>query len=182
MTEPGVAFLHVVRHPLVIAALFALCAALGVLGAVAAAIWEPAHQEARAAEAALEKASAELRELQYRVRLAQDYAARQQEVETAERKLLQAKPEPEFVRDVEALVAKTGTAATQFSSHSIEQSNGFNTAYFEFLLTGPYASLRRFIAELPALNEFVSIERVSLERNGQSVRALLVLKRHQKAG
>ena len=181
MTGSRAAFLHAARHPFVIAAALTLGAALVVLGASAIFVWAPARTEALAAEAGLESVTSELRELHFRARLAQDFAARQQQVGILEQKLLQAKPEPEFIRDVETLVSKAGATATQFSSHSVQQIGGVNTTYFEFFLNGPYAGLRQFVAELPELNEFVSVDRVSFERNGQTVRAFLVLKRRQKA-
>ncbi len=181
MTGAGTAFQHIVRHPLIIAGLVALGLALGGLAAVAGLVWQPARVEAAAAEAGLEKAAMDLRELKYRVRLAEDYASRLTEVEALEAKLSQAKSEPEFVRDIEALVTRTGATITQFSSRGTEQSAGGKPAEFEFFLNGSYASLRRFILELPNLNEFVAIERVSLERNGPSVRAFLVLQRRHKA-
>ena len=180
MTEARAAFEHVVRHPLVIAALCTLVIALAALAAAAAFVWEPASAEAAAAEAELEKQSAALREIKYRARLAQDFEVREKQVKLLETKLREAKSEPEFVRDIEALVSKAGASLTQFSSHSAERNGAISTTYFEFFLSGPYASLRQIVSELPELNEFVSIERVSLERNGPAVRAYLVLRRRQR--
>ena len=109
-------------------------------------------------------------------------AARLAEVEALEAKLSQTKTEPEFVRDIEALAAKTGVAIAQFDmAQQWGKSRGLKSADFEFFLNGSYANLRRFIVELPTLNEFVAIERISLERNGPAVRAFLVLQRHYKA-
>ena len=144
-------------------------------------MWQPARTGAAAAEASLETAAAELRERRYRARLAADYATRLTQVEALEAKLRQVKSEPEFMRDIEALVAGSGAAVTQFSSRSAEQSAGAGTSYFEFYLNGSYASLRKFITALPDLNEFVAVERISLERNGTAVQAYLVLRRHYKA-
>ena len=129
-------------------------------------MWEPARAGAAAAEASLETAAAELRERRYRARIAADYATRLTQVEALEAKLRQVKSEPEFMRDIEALVAGSGAAVTQFSSRSAEQSASAGTSYFEFYLNGSYASLRKFITALPDLNEFVAVERISLERNG----------------
>ncbi len=182
MTGAGAAIQHIVRHPLVIAALVALGLSAAGLVAVAGLVWQPARVEAAAAEASLDRASLELRELRNRARLVQDYASRLTEVEALEAKLSQVKSEPEFVRDIEALVARTGATIAQFSSRATEQSAGMRSTDFEFFLNGSYASLRRLIVELPNLNEFVAIERISLERNGPSVRAFLVLRRRHKAG
>ncbi len=181
MTQAKAAFLHIVRHPVALAALAALGVALVILAAVAGSMWEPARAGAAAAEASLETAAAELRERRYRARIAADYATRLTQVEALEAKLRQVKSEPEFMRDIEALVAGSGATVTQFSSRSAEQSAGAGTSYFEFYLNGSYASLRKFITALPDLNEFVAVERISLERNGQAVQAYLVLRRHYKA-
>jgi Tfp pilus assembly protein PilO len=181
MTQAKAAFLHIVRHPVAIAALAVLGAALVILAAVAGSMWQPARTGAATAEASLETAAAELRERRYRARLAADYATRLTQVEALEAKLRQVKSEPEFMRDIEALVAGSGAAVTQFSSRSAEQSAGAGTSYFEFYLSGSYASLRKFITALPDLNEFVAVERISLERNGTAVQAYLVLRRHYKA-
>ncbi len=171
---------HILRHPLVIASFLALSVSVVILGAAAGLVWEPARVDAAEAEAGLDNASAKLRELKYRARLASDFVTRQTQVETLESKLHQAKSEPEFVRDIETLVARTGAAVSQFSSHSAERSGGVNTTYFEFFLNGSYESLRQFVSELPNLNDFVAIERISLERNGKTIRAYIVMKRRQK--
>ncbi len=181
MKQAKAAFLHIVRHPIALAPLAALGVALVILAAVAGSMWEPARVGAATAEARLETAAAELRELRYRARLAADYATRLAQVEALEAKLRRVKSEPEFVRDIEALVASSGAAVTQFSSRSGEQSAGGGTSYFEFNLTGSYASLRKFVTALPDLNEFVAVERISLERNGAAVQAYLVLRRRHKA-
>ncbi len=182
MTLTTAALQHVARHPLVIAGLMALGLGAAGLAAVAGLVWHPARVEAAAAEAGLDNAALDLRELKYRARLAQDYTSRLDEVTALEAKLSLTKSEPDFVRDIEALAASTGATITQFSTRSTEQSAGVKSADFEFFLSGSYASLRRFIVELPSLNEFVAVERVSLERNGPSVRAFLVLRRRHKAG
>ena len=181
MTGVSAAVQHVARNPLVIAALVALGLAGAGLAAVAGLVWQPARMEAAAAEAGLDRAALNLRELRYRARLAQDYASRLTEVEALEAKLSQTKTEPEFVRDIEALAAKTSVSIAQFSSRSGGQGEGAKPADFEFFLNGSYANLRRFVVELPNLNEFVAIERVSLERNGPAVRAFLVLRRRHRA-
>lgn len=181
MTGVSAAVQHVGRHPLVIAGLVALGLAAAGLAAVAGLVWQPARMEAAAAEAGLDKAALDLRELRHRARLAQDFANRVLEVEALEAKLSQTKTEPEFVRDIEGLAAKTGVSIAQFSSRGTGQGEGVKSADFEFFLNGSYANLRRFVVELPNLNEFVAIERVSLERNGPSVRAFLVLRRRHRA-
>src|SRR5271165_5026571 len=115
MTE-GKAFVsHIVRHPTVIAASLILILTLAVLGMVAAFIWQPARATAANADAGLERATAQLRELRYRVRLAQNYALRLSQAETLEGKLRQAKSEPAFVRDIEILAAQSGTTVEQVS-------------------------------------------------------------------
>ncbi len=181
MMQTPPSFQHVLRHPLVVAALLTLVMTLALLGTAALFIWQPAQAEAEAAEAALDKASSDLRELKFRGKLAEDYAVRRGQVDALEAKLRHAKPEPEFVRDIEALVAGSGAAVSQFTSRTAEQSGGLSTTYFEFFLNGSYTSLRKFIADLPQLNDFVAIERVSLERSGPAVRAYLVLRRRHKA-
>jgi Tfp pilus assembly protein PilO len=181
MTGVSVAAQHVARHPLVIAGLVALGLAAAGLAAVAGLVWQPARMDAAAVEASLDKAAFDLRELRHQVRLAQDYASRLAEVEALEAKLSRTKTEPEFVRDIEALAAKTGVAIAQFTSRSSEENAGMKSADFEFFLNGSYANLRRFIVELPTLNEFVAIERISLERNGPALRAFLVLQRRHRA-
>jgi hypothetical protein len=171
---------HMARHPLVIAGNAALALAAAGLAAIALLVWYPARVEAEAAETGLEKAALELRELRYRARLARDYASRLAEVQVLEAKLSLAKPEPEFVRDIEALAAQTAVSIAQFSSRSTEQERGARSASFEFFFNGAYANLRQFMVLLPSLNEFIVIERVSLERNGPAVRAFLVLQRRRR--
>ncbi len=173
---------HVARQPSVIAGLAAFALAAMVLAAVAGLLWLPVRAEATLAEAELDKAATELRELRYRARLAHDYTSRLAEVEALEAKLSRTKSEPEFVRDIEALAGRTGVTIAQFSSRNAEQSTVAKSADFEFFLNGSYSNLRRFIAELSSLNEFVAVERVSLERNGPSLRAFLVLQRRHKQG
>ena len=56
-----------------------------------------------------------------------------------------------------------------------------NTALFEIILRGRYGNIRHFIAGLTELEEFVTVERFSLERGGEGVRAYLVMKRRHKA-
>ena len=179
MTRTNAALRQVVRHPLVILALLVLAAAVISLGAAAGLLWQPARVEAAATEARLDREAAALRELKYRARLAEDYASRTKQVEALEAKLRQTKSEPEFVRDIESLVTRCGASISQFSSHGAEQGAGAKATYFEFFLTGSYASLRNFFGSLPDLNEFVAIERVSLEHNGPGVQAYVVLRRRQ---
>lgn len=179
MTRSNAALRQVVRHPLTMIALLSLAVAVIFLAAAAGLLWQPARVGAAAAEARLDREAAALRELKYRARLAEDYAARTEQVEALEAKLRQTKSEPEFVRDMESLVTRCGASISQFSSRGSEQAAGGKATSFEFFLTGSYASLRKFFSSLPDLNEFVAIERVSLERNGPGVQAYLVLRRRQ---
>jgi Tfp pilus assembly protein PilO len=180
MMDAKPALHHILRQPLVIIALFALGASLVLLALLAAFVWDPARAGAAEAEAGLERALGDLREVRIRARIARDYATLHRQVELLEAKLRQSKPEPEFVREVEALVTRSGAAVAQFSSHSAEDNAGVSTTYFEFFLTGSYASLRDFISGLRDLNDFVAMERVSLESNGSGVRAYLILRRRHR--
>jgi Tfp pilus assembly protein PilO len=180
MTGTATVIQHAGRQPLVLAALAAFALAAAGLAAVTGLVWLPLRSEAALAETELDRAALELRELRYRARLAQDYTSRLAEVETLEAKLSQSKSEPEFVRDIEALASRTGVAIAQFSSRGSEQGAGTKSADFEFFLNGSYTNLRRFVAELSSLHEFVAVERISLERNGSSLRAFLVLQRRHK--
>jgi Tfp pilus assembly protein PilO len=181
MTRSAATVQHVVRHPLVIRCLVLLVLAAAALAGAAAFIWHPARTQAALAEAERESGAMELRELKYRARLARDFAGRLAGVEALEAKLSQTITEPEFVRDIEALAGQTGVAITQVSPHGTGQSAAAASAGFEFYLNGPYAGLRSFVAELSGLNGFIAVERVTLERDGQSVRAFLVLRRYRKA-
>jgi Tfp pilus assembly protein PilO len=171
---------HALRHPAVIASGLSLMLTTALLAAAAALIWEPSRSDNQRAGAEFEAVSAQLRDLKQRMRLAKDYAARSEQVDLLEGKLRQSKTEPEFVRDIEAIVSKSGAKVTQFSSHKAERNGAMNTTVFEFFLTGSYGNMRQFVSELPNLNEFVAIERISLERTDQGVRAYLVLKRRQR--
>ncbi len=179
MRRSHAALRQVVLHPLAVLALTWLAAAVMILAAAAGLLWEPARVKADATEARLDKEAAALRALKYRARLAEDYATRTKQVEALEAKLHLTKSEPEFVRDIESLVTRCGASISQFSSRGSEQGTGGKATSFEFFLTGSYASLRMFFSSLPELNEFVAIERVSLERNGAGVQAYLVLRRRQ---
>ncbi len=180
MRQRRAAFLHVIRHPAVVAALSVACVTLAMLAAVTVLIWQPAREEAEAADAKLEQVRAELRTLRSKVQLAQTYASRLPQVETLESKLRQSKSEPAFVHDVEALAAQSGALIEQVSSSGEEKSGGVNTALFELVLKGRYDNLRHFIAGIPDLNDFVAIERILMERDADAVRAFLVLKRRHR--
>jgi Tfp pilus assembly protein PilO len=171
---------HLLFHPAVMAALLLLAFTGLTLAATAGLIWQPSLTSYANAEAELDQLSGQIRELKYRARLASDYAARSGQVQLLEEKLRQVKSEPEFVRDIEALVARSGVQITQFSSHKSEKSAAVTTTLFEFFLNGSYGSLRQFFSALPDLNEFVAIERVSLERSDQAVRAYVILRRRQR--
>ncbi len=181
MTAGTAVFAHIVKHPAVIAALAILALSLTALGAVAAFVWHPAHIEAADAAAKLERLGAEIRELRYRAKLAQNYTLRIGQAKALENKLLKGKSEPAFVHDIEALATTSGAKVEQVSSRSEEKSGAISTAFFELILKGRYVNIRQFIAGLPELKEFISIERVSFERDAEAIRAYLVLKRRSEA-
>lgn len=179
MTE-AVRFAHIARHPAAMAALFALAAALLLLGLVALAIWQPASTAAAEAGSQLDLTRSQLRELRARDQMMQSFALRAQQAATLETKLKQAKAEPAFVRDIEALASRSGITVEQVSSPSEEKGGAVSTALFEIILRGGYLSARRFIAGLTELDEFITVERVSLDRDGEGVRTTLVMKRRHK--
>jgi Tfp pilus assembly protein PilO len=181
MTGARLALFHVIRHPAVLAAGLSLAVALALLAAAAVFVWQPVWAEAEDAAERLDRAALHLRELRYRARLAQDYAARLVEAEALEGKLRQAKSEPVFVRDLEALAGRSGVGVEQVSASREEKSGGIDTAFLELILKGPYTNIRQFVSGLPELHEFVAVERISLERDGETIRAILVLKRRHKA-
>jgi Tfp pilus assembly protein PilO len=181
MTEGTVRFAHVVRHPACIAGLVALIFTLAILALAAALVWQPARDAAASANDRLDRIRVQLRELRARDKLMQSFAVRLKQAETLEAKLKQAKAEPAFVRDIEALASRSGATVEQVSSPSEEKGTAVNTALFEIILRGGYGNIRRFIAGLTELEEFVTVERVSLERDGEGVRAYLVMKRRHKA-
>ncbi len=182
MMEEKVRFAHAARHPAALAALLVLAFILALLGLVAAMIWQPARDASAEADDRLDRARVQLRELRARDRLMQSFAMRMKQAEALEGKLRQAKTEPAFVRDIEALASRSGAAIEQVSSPNEEKGGAVNTAVFEMTLRGAYFNIRRFVAGLSELEEFVSIERVSLEHDGDGVRANLVMKRRHKAG
>ena len=182
MTEAKVRIAHVVRHPASVAALLALIATLTMLALVAALVWQPARYASADADGRLERTRAQLRELKARDRIMQSFALRVKQAETLEAKLKLAKAEPAFVRDIEALASRSGATVEQVSSPSEEKSAAVNSALFEIILRGGYGSIRHFIAGLTELEEFVTVERVSLEHDGEGVRAYLVMKRRHKVG
>ncbi len=182
MMEAKVRFAHAARHPAALAAFLILILALAILGLVTALVWQPARDASAEADDRLERARVQLRELRARDRLMQSFALRMNQAEALEGKLRQAKTEPAFVRDIESLANRSGAAIEQVSSPNEEKGSAVNTALFEITLRGAYINIRRFVAGLSALEEFVSIEHVSLEHDGEGVRAYLVMKRRHKAG
>jgi hypothetical protein len=174
------AFLQTIRHPAALGALFAAGLAGCMLAAAFLLIWEPARGRALAAEDKLGRAANALAGMKFRLKLAKDYAGIAAHIEKLERKLRQAKADPEFVHDIEALAAGTGVNVAHLSSHRKEQSGGVGGTAFEFSLSGAYANLRRFIVELANLDEFTVIERVSFDKEEQTVKTTLVLLRLQK--
>jgi Tfp pilus assembly protein PilO len=182
MTEAKIRIAHVVRHPVSVAALLALILTLALLVLVAALVWQPARNASADADDRLERARAQLRDLKARDQIMQSFAVRVKQAETLEAKLKLAKAEPAFVRDIEALASRSGATVEQVSSPSEERGAAVNSALFEIILRGGYGSIRHFIAGLAELEEFVTVERVSLEHDGEGVRAYLVMKRRHKAG
>lgn len=180
MTEARVRIAHVLRHPASVAAFLALIFTLTILALAAALVWHPAREASADAGDRLDRTRAQLRELRARDRLMQSFAVRAKQAETLEAKLKQAKAEPAFVRDIEALASRSGAAVEQVSSPSEEKGGAVNTALFEIILRGGYGNIRHFIAGLAELEEFVTVERVSLEHDGERVRAYLVMKRRHK--
>jgi hypothetical protein len=180
MRQANARFRQTIRHPLVLGAILALCLAFCILAAAAALVWLPARARDSAAQQDLARAEDALASLRYRHKLAKDYASLAAHIEKLEHKLRQAKADPEFVHDIEALAARTGVTVAQFSSHRKEQAPGVNATSFEFSLNAPYANVRRFILELSNLEEFTVIERASFDREEQTVRTYLVLLRLQK--
>jgi Tfp pilus assembly protein PilO len=161
-------------------ALLALVLSSAVAAAFGALIWAPAREKAAEAKAALDQAEAALEDLQLRRRLAQDYASVSAQVGKLYAKLGARAADPEFVRDLELLAERTGISVAQFSSRQDGSADASATA-FEFNLTGSYANIRRFLSELSSLKELIAVERVSLDRAEQGIRAYLVLKRVRKA-
>ena len=182
MSETKVRIAHFVRHPAAVAALLALIFTLAILALVAALVWHPARDAAADADDRLERTRVQLRELKARDRIMQSFAVRAKQAETLEAKLKLAKAEPAFVRDIEALASRSGATVEQVSSPSEEKIAAVNTALFEIILRGSYGNIRHFIAGLSELEEFVTVERVSLEHDGEGVRAYLVMKRRHKLG
>ena len=180
MTEARARIAHIARHPAAVAALLALAAALALLALAAALIWHPARVASAEADEKLDRTRAQLRELRARDRLMQSFALRTQQAATLEAKLKQSKAEPAFIRDIEALAGRSGVRVEQVSSPSEEKSNAVNTALFEIIFRGGYSNIRRFISGLAELEEFITVERVSLEQDEGGVRSYLVMKRRHK--
>lgn len=180
MKDVKAAFFHVARHPAVAGSLLSLFFVLAILGTVTVFAW-PAREEAEAADARLESARAVLRGLRSKVRIAQSYTVFLPQVEALESKLRQSKSDPAFVHDVRSLAAQSGATVEQVSSSGEEKSGTVTTALFELILKGRYANIREFVACLANLNDFVVIERILAERDGDAVRAVLVMKRRHRA-
>jgi hypothetical protein len=153
-----------------------------MLAAALFLVWLPARERASAAEDELGRAGSALAGVKYRLRLATDYEGLSAHTGKLERKLRQAKADPEFVHDIEALAAATGVNVAHLSSRRKEQSGGVSGTAFEFSLSAPYANIRRFIAELANLEEFTVIERVTFDKEEQTVKTALLLLRLQKTG
>ena len=128
MMKGKVHLAHASRHPAALAALLALTVALALLGLVAVLIWQPALDAAAEADGRLEHARVQLRELRARDRLMQSLALRIKQADALEAKLLKAKNEPAFVRDIEALANRSGATVEQVSSPNEEKGNAVNTA------------------------------------------------------
>ncbi len=182
MIEEKARLAHIVRHPAAVATLLALSFALAILALATVLVWRPARDASADADDRLDRVRAQLRELKARDQLLQSFGVRSIQADTLEGKLKVAKTEPAFVRDIEALATRSGVTVEQVSSPSEEKSAAVSASLFEIILRGGYGSVRRFIAGLTELEEFVTVERVSLEHDQEGVRANLVMKRRRKAG
>ncbi|MDO9384536.1 MAG: type 4a pilus biogenesis protein PilO [Hyphomicrobiaceae bacterium] len=172
--------LHVTRQPLVLAGLAMLALSSLALGVVVIAVWHPAAALLTETEARNTALLAELKELKHRQDMADLYRTRTAQAEALEKKLQLARSEPEFIAEVEKLSAATRADLLQFSSRAAPKDKAATeTTIFEFSLKGDYASVKAFLAGVRELPEFVTIERVVLERAEPVLRARIIVKRRQ---
>ncbi len=174
---------HAVRQPLVLAGLAALGGATLTLAAVVLTIWLPAVTAADTATTIHALRVAELKDLRRRQEMTELYRTRTAEAEASEKKLQLARSEPQFVAEIEKAAVATRAELLQFSSRSApKDKTTTETTVFEFSLKGDYAAIKAFLAGLRDLPEFVTIERVVLERMEPGIRARILLKRRQAKG
>lgn len=171
---------RIVTHPRCLRGLAAFAATLAALALIAVLVWRPAALGAAEAETALAMTRSDLRAYENASRLAGEYAIRMQQADAIESKLSQSKGEPEFIRDVEALAARSGATLTQFSSHKTQAQGAVRSTMFEFFMSGSYADLKKFVVSFKEMNEFVSVERAVFERGEQTVKAHLIVERRQQ--
>lgn len=169
---------RVVTHPFVFASLAALLVSLIALALTTLVAWWPARAQHAEAERHAITLMAELKDLKVRQDMAVLYRSRLAQVEILEKKLQLARSEPDFVAEIEKLAATSQAELLQFSSRSAPKDKvSADTTIFEFFLKGDYAALKTFIAGVRDLPEFVTIERVVLERIEPSVRLRVLMKR-----
>ncbi|ADP71056.1 hypothetical protein Rvan_1814 [Rhodomicrobium vannielii ATCC 17100] len=169
----GATLAHIVRHPAVIAAALILMLASALLGSVAALVWRPAAVEAQEADNALEGLNANIRSLRAAASTAQSYALRLSQATALEAKLGHRSSEPEFIHAIETLAASSGATMQQISSPGAEKSAG----PIELVLTGTYVTIIKFVTGLNDLQDYVTVDRASMSRDGDNIRAFLVLTR-----
>jgi len=169
----GAALAHIVRHPAVIAAALILVLASALLGSVAALVWRPAAVEAQEADKALEGLNANIRSLRAAASTAQSYALRLSQATALEAKLGHRSSEPEFIHAIETLATSSGATVEQISSPGAEKSAG----PIELVLIGAYGTIIKFVTGLHDLQDYVTVDRASMSRDGDNIRAYLVLTR-----
>lgn len=176
--KPPAAVRRVLTTPAVLASAGCLGLATAVLVGVAWQTWKPVVQHHAETEARAIALAQDLKELKIRQDMAALYRTRVSEVETLEKKLRLARSEPEFVAEIEKLTTASGTEMLQFSSRAAPKDKAAaDTTVFEFYLKGDYAGLKAFIAGARDLPEFVTVERIVLERIEPAVRARVIMKR-----
>ncbi len=175
----GLALYHALRRPETVAGFAFAVASLAVLAFVFLALWRPAHRNAAAATASVERLRQSIAVLEMADRLAGGYAARLAEVETLEGKLRMPTNDPEFIRNLEQLASKSGAALQQVSSRpAVSKEQKVRGAVFEFQVNGGYPALKQFLVSIQALPEFVAVEQVLFELGDNGgVRARVVIKR-----
>jgi Tfp pilus assembly protein PilO len=167
------ALAHIVRHPVVLGAASVLILVTALLGSVAALVWRPAAIEAQDADNALEGLNGKIRSLRAAASVVQSYTLRLSQATALEAKLSHRSSEPEFIQSIETLAASCGATIEQISSPVAEKS----AAPIELVLIGSYATITKFVSGLPYLQDYVDVDRASMSRDGDNIRAYLVLTR-----
>ena len=134
------------------------------------AVWRPARDAAASANDRLDRIRVKLRELRARDKLMQSFAVRLKQAETLEANINGRKPSPLSCATLKPWRAERRDGRAGLIP-SEEESSAVNTALFE-ITCGWLLQYPHFIAGLTELEEFVTVERVSLERDGEGVRAL----------